>query len=957
MRIEEFVELFKGKKTKTAHGWQVCCPIHDDSNPSASVDEGKGGRILYHCHGCDATMADVCKHFGLSVHDVMGGGSRSGHHAPEQHKKPDGGMSTKPKVAKRKAVIPGRLVASYEYRDAAGQLVLIKEKYLDADGKKTFRKKIPADPGSKYPWQTWNTTETLKKRGVPKPLYRLPELLHGIKTGKTVYFVEGEKDVETAILSGLCATTTDEGAGSLTGDKWPAHYTESFDGASEVFIIPDNDPPPAAPGKCGWQGQRFAAVKLEALKGILGDAVHVLQLPPELNGESVKDLTDYFQAGGTPADLAQLSAAAAQSNWDPPWTLPEYAALLASRSGGEGGADDSPDVDGDGRPEQPSASFMNAVRRSAEEKVAAWVTWINDQLDHGDMTIQQAVVWAGKIDWEGIRSEHRLKSLCDVVRHWINIVGRLYYNKDFKDFRTGLFFLKSDKSLCKVDSDWFRSWIARRIGINREEARFKKVWAAIQDELLQGDRAVGVVPEAYFARRGDVFGKDDKKPCTVYISCGVGRMARITAERVDMVDNGTDGVLFPVEQTLDPWTITDRPVDPFERCALWREMETATAKDRLVFILWALALPFTAPAKPPLCVTGGAGSGKTTAIRGLFRLYGMEQRNLTVETSEKGAQAFWASMNAGGLLLLDNMDTQVKWFANAAEAAATGSDYEAKRLYTDGELFRLKPRAWLAVTSLNPMFASSPALADRMMFVTLMRRQNKETKESEIYNEVNGVRNDAMTYLVQTVQRVLKDDWNGASPNRRHPDFGKIAVRIGRAIGRGDEAIEALRQVELDKYIFNIRNDAFGELIGDVLCEAQQYEFDAEGLLTKINERKGEAFTRTTKWNSQKVGKAIERLWESLRVCYDIRKTQRNHKNVYTATPTKTILRVFGHLEKPEKTQEKYDSDESEKAETPVETIEPPATPTELPVEGATTFISSIDNDIAGYEQDGALYL
>src|SRR5215217_4501599 len=34
--------------------------------------------------------------------------------------------------------------------------------------------------------------------GVQKVLYRLPELVEGVRAGKTVYHVEGPKDVETA---------------------------------------------------------------------------------------------------------------------------------------------------------------------------------------------------------------------------------------------------------------------------------------------------------------------------------------------------------------------------------------------------------------------------------------------------------------------------------------------------------------------------------------------------------------------------------------------------------------------------------------------------------------------------------------------------------------------------------------------------------------------------------------
>jgi hypothetical protein len=372
-------------------------------------------------------------------------------------------------------------------------------------------------------------------------------------------------------------------------------------------------------------------------------------------------------------------------------------------------------------------------------------------------------------------------------------------------------------------------------------------------------------------------------------------MAKITPKGVEMVDNGTDGVLFPADKTLDPWELTSTPRDPFINCAIWKEMEVADPRDRVVFKLWALGLPLNNEAKPPLCVTGGAGSGKTTAVRGLFRLYGITQRNLTVDTSEKGAQSFWVSLNAGGLLLLDNMDTSVKWFANAAESASTGADFEAKRLYTDSELVRLKPRAWLAVTSLRPAFASSAALADRMLFVSLLRRPDKATKESEIYSEVSAIRNDGMTFVATTIRKVLADTWNGDSPNRRHPDFGKSAIRIGRVLGIEEEAVKALKAVESDKYLFNLKNDPFGEIWMRLIIRPG--EFDSAALFAKMREQMGEEYIRNSKWNPVKVGKAIDRLWESLRFCYKIDRRFVRGRAIYSVAPQEFVLREAHQLE------------------------------------------------------------
>lgn len=865
MTLQEFLDRIPGRKQQHGDEWQVCCPVHNDSNPSACVRLGDTGKILFHCHGCGASMAEVCDKLGIDIRDVMG----------QKKESPNGSKSW------------GRYVCSYRYTDKDGKLVFVKDRYVKPDGSKTFVQKVPADAGSPRPYEYG--LKKLEKRGQKRPLYELPALLHAIRSGRVVFFCEGEKDVLTMKAEGLVATTATEGAGGA----WQDYYADYFLGAKCVVIIPDNDKPPADTASKGWQGQDYAALKRDKLTAA-GVTCRVLELPALVNGKRVKDCTDFFDAGGTADELKRLAAAVVESatdTWVHPRERPDAPVIPDAPEGRKKTS------------RKPSESRLQKSWKDEslppDKRAEAFLDWLSWSIANKDYTIAWAVEKIEGFSGKTVSREVRNDLLCKIVVRWLNSVGKLYYHKEHRDFRTGMFFLTEDKSLCNVDSDWFKSWVSRHLGINREESRFKRVWSAIQDEVLQGEHAVGVLPECYFARRGNVFQTaGDKTPCAIYISNGVGSMARITASGIELVDNGTDGVLFPSDKTLDPWRLTSTPKDPFEECAIWREMEVADPRDRLVFKLWALGLALNNDAKPPLCVTGGAGSGKTTAVRGLFRLYGITQRNLTVDTSEKGAQSFWVSLNAGGLLLLDNMDTSVRWFSNAAESASTGADFEAKRLYTDSELVRLKPRAWLAVTSLRPTFASSAALADRMLFVSLLRRPDKATKESEIYSEVSAIRNDGLTFVCNVIQRVLADTWNGDSPNRRHPDFGKASIRIGRALGAEQETLRALRAAESDKYIFNLRNDAFGEVFMRIMT--QKTEFTSGAFFEAMKRCLGEDYIRNARWSTVKVGKAIERLWESLRFCYKIERKYVHGVANYTVNPTEFILAEAHQLESEE---------------------------------------------------------
>lgn len=847
MTIDEFIQkYFPGEKHRQEGKgkYMACCPVHGDSNPSMSVSEGENGRILLHCFGCEASPKEIIEALGAEMSDIMGG---------------------VPKPLSEFERKMGRLVCEYYYKNAAGKVVLCKERRVKENGDKTFLQKCPAPAGHPYPWKWGKINDQLKAMGEKKPLYKLPELLHAVRSGHPIFWVEGEKDVDTMRAQGFAATTTIDGASG----KLEKHYAEAFDGASMVYIIPDNDPPPKHTRANGYQGQKFALVKRAFLED-RGVPVKILELPALVLGHRVKDATDFFEAGGTADELRAL-AERAPFDWTPPWARPDAPVVPDAPQ-----EEDKPKRETGEKRLWTQWTNREAPAAARVEALTEWLKW---HIFKRDQSIAWAISQVLQIHEDGIKAFHLQKVMADVTVAWLSSKGKLYYHAVYKDFATEMFFNDADKSLCTVSSDWFSSWISRSTGLNREDNRFKKIRSAIQDEALQGPQARGVLPENFFARRKDA----------VYISCGLGQMAKITAKDIEMVDNGTDGVLFSVDKTLAPWTLTSTPRNPFAHCQVWTGMET-TDKQRLLFQLWALALPFVFDAKPPLSVSGGAGSGKTAVIRGLFRLYGLETRNISVDPGERGENALWVQLHAGGLILLDNVDVGIKWFANSVEAAATAGTKEVKRLYTDSEIVRLFPRAAIAITSLRSMFASSQALSDRMIHIHLNRVTSKETKESELYQEIDDIRDDAMTFIARTIQAVLADQKRVQHVNRRHPDFGKAAVKIGRALDCEDLALEALMDAEADKYVVNLRSDTFGEILMQLITRT--IECDASYISDLIKAKYGEDFVRRNGWNPHKIGRAIERLSESLKVCYYMRKRMKDGRSVYYFEPTPLVLRA-----------------------------------------------------------------
>lgn len=80
MTIQQFLALFPVVK-ETRDGWKVCCPAHDDHDPSLGVKEGEAGRIVLHCWAhCE--NRDITAALGLTLADLFPDHAINGHARP-----------------------------------------------------------------------------------------------------------------------------------------------------------------------------------------------------------------------------------------------------------------------------------------------------------------------------------------------------------------------------------------------------------------------------------------------------------------------------------------------------------------------------------------------------------------------------------------------------------------------------------------------------------------------------------------------------------------------------------------------------------------------------------------------------------------------------------------------------------------------------------------------------------
>ena len=179
------------------------------------------------------------------------------------------------------STVTRRITQTYPYQDADGR-VLYRQVRFEPKG---FAPQHPTAGGG---WQ-------FGLNGVPRVLYRLPELLREPK--RTTFVCEGEKDVDRLVGLGLVATTNC--GGSTSWRKHATEYAETFRGRPRVVVLVDNDPP----GR-HWGGEVAASI------AAVGTKVSVVELPDLPIGGDVSDWLDHH----TVDELKTLASVA------PAWT-------------------------------------------------------------------------------------------------------------------------------------------------------------------------------------------------------------------------------------------------------------------------------------------------------------------------------------------------------------------------------------------------------------------------------------------------------------------------------------------------------------------------------------------------------------------------------------------------------------------------------------------------------------
>jgi hypothetical protein len=187
------------------------------------------------------------------------------------------------------------------------------------------------------------------------------------------------------------------------------------------------------------------------------------------------------------------------------------------------------------------------------------------------------------------------------------------------------------------------------------------------------------------------------------------------------------------------------------------------------------------------------------------------------------------------------------------------------------------------LTSANPSFASDAGLADRLLVIRLNRRDGY-TAEGRLSDEIARHRDAGLSFIAWTLAGALADtEPTPEGLNKRHPDFAAFAVRIGRALGREAETVQALQAAEADKSLLNLETDTIGAALLE-LVQGGGFTGSAAELLAELVQVDAGLEGRMS---AKRLGKRLSKLWPHLQSTLGAVQERDGHTKatVYTFKP------------------------------------------------------------------------
>lgn len=351
------------------------------------------------------------------------------------------------------------------------------------------------------------------------------------------------------------------------------------------------------------------------------------------------------------------------------------------------------------------------------------------------------------------------------------------------------------------------------IGLAENEMIARIITKRLQKHCLLTGREVDIKKFCYF----------DRKNFTIYLDLRnkQNQILKITTSNMDIVDNGTDGIMFqrcqgsPIQVKVP----LSENSGKFEEMILDRinfdteETGLTVEEQQVLFELFFMALFFESifPTKPLLLMYGVKGSGKSFSLRIMGKLLFGDEWNLSSVTSDNERDIKVASLHKS-FLAIDNADSRIKWMNDFLAKMATGEQFEERQMRENFVYLSMKPSCFIGLTARTPKFRRDD-IADRLLILSVKPLEDNFIPENDLLDELEEHRGKLWTEIIYKLQIILRQLQQGQKKTFktkfRMADFYSFACKIV-----GEEKVKDIfRKLQQEQYDFSLDEDPLYELL------------------------------------------------------------------------------------------------------------------------------------------------
>ena len=336
---------------------------------------------------------------------------------------------------------------------------------------------------------------------------------------------------------------------------------------------------------------------------------------------------------------------------------------------------------------------------------------------------------------KGMPAQERRRAIANRIMSDLSQQGRVYFDNDKREalYYDGIRVVSMDPT----DRRW-KALLNLRYEVTDGEDEYKPVNANLYALAFANGEPITPRSTSYW----------DAKTHLLYIYNGGGKVYRLDGRAIEVVDNGTDGVLFRDTSIIEPFEAAEPPAalgvpslnDAILGLPNYEDSINRHSREQAEILakVWLYALFFGEhmEARPHLVLTGPTNSGKTLVLQAISEL--LNGPGSTVSTIPHDRQTFETTVSNNSFVFFDNVDTPNKWLMDALAEVATGIQFTRRVLYSTNESVTYRVQSYLGLTTRDPWFSRTD-IATRLI-VLYVNRRAKNKNPTDILNVVRMYR-------------------------------------------------------------------------------------------------------------------------------------------------------------------------------------------------------------------------